>query len=279
MLDKHVNDAALDAIRKDGTAARAFWQALMAQDALVLEGLLSDHAQELLSLRDEKTAKTPVEWCVFLHRHDALRALLAHGADVEAFSPGAMCAPLAQACSDQCMDCVEILLAGGAEVDAEGADGGTALFKAANAKFEKKSASIVKALLSAGAEPNKITSKGFFALGAAASWDKSSDVSAILDADGDVDLDAGDGYSALFYAVSNNAAKAAEELLRRGAGFAKKIDCDGDLLDPLGLARCEGHASMAALLYSFAEAHALRERIGKIAPRAVKPLGKKTARL
>ena len=271
--------AAHEAIRKDGNVARAFWKALMSQDLLTLEGIFAMEGDSIFKLRDEKTDKNPVEWCVFLHRHDSLRSLLVHGADVEEYSATHSLTPLRQACGDHCLECVEILLEAGADVDAEGDDGFTPLVTTANSIFEKKSAVIAKKLLEAGANPNIVTQRGYFALGAAASCDKVSDVSVLLDGHAEIDLDAGDGFSALFYAVSNGAVKTAEELLRRGADFNRKADCDGDDLTPLDLARQHNDSCLAALLYSFSEAEALRERIGKIAPSSLKNIGHKTARL
>ena len=87
----------------------------------------------------------------------------------------------------------------------------------------------------------------------------------------------------MFYAVDNGSCEAAEALLRAGADDQSKAPAlvagAEAMLDPLGLAREIGDSAMSALLYSFAEAASLRERIAKIAPGSVRSFPRTAARL
>lgn len=271
-------DEAPGALPRVAARASEFWAALGRQDLPVLESLMEQEGPSLLLLRDPASGKSPLEWAGFLHRHDSMRALLAWGADPEESTQGRPL-PLAAAASDHCLECLGLLVEAGADLDAEGPDGGTALFRAANLKLGKHSSKTVSALLDAGAGPDVLTSGGCFALGAAASQGHAASVEALAGAGARLDLHSGDGFTALFYAVDNGELAAAEALLRAGADFRARADCGAGVLDPLGLARERGDASMAALLYSFAEADALRERIAKVAPGAVRQLGRTVARL
>lgn len=261
-----------------GGAAGAFWAALGEEDLVALEELREREGAKLLALREPKTQKTPLEWAAFLHRHDSMRAMLAWGADPE-HSEGGRAKPLAVAVADHCAQCVGMLIEAGAELDAESPDGTTALVRAANLKLAKHSGPMLCALIEAGASPDVLTSRGYFALGAAACNDSPASVAALANAGASLELHAGDGFTALFCAVDNGAALAAEALLRAGADFRAQADCGDGLVDPLGLARERGDSSMAGLLYSFAEAEALRGRIAQIAPGAVREMPKRAARL
>lgn len=266
-------------LAKAGSPAQCFWLALWEQNLLAIEEAVVRLGQKAWALRDSKSGRTPVEWCVFLHRHDALRAILALGSNPDDHALKTQ-TPLAQACQSYCVDCMEMLIQAGAELDVvDESSGATPLIVAANLAHEKHALRVANVLIQAGADKDKITADGYFALGAFAIQDYSTCIDAMSVAGAGMEAHAGDGFTALFYAVDNGAAGAAEALLRAGADFKAVATIDGEDSTPLELSRKKGDTGMSALLFSFEEAQALRERIGKFAPGALKTIGSKAVRL
>lgn len=276
-----ISEAMEHATAKAGSRAAGFWLALGEQDLLAIEGYMEDGAWAL-ALSEKSSSREPAEWCVFLHRHDALAALLAHGADPDA--QGTAGSLLAQAARSHCLECMALLIDAGASLDAEDARGSTPLVAAASQPIERHALKCVAALLDAGADPDKLTSRGYFALGACASQDHASGVERLVEARASLELCADDGFTALFYAVDNQAREAAQSLLRAGADYAARARAETgsgavEEVTPFELASGRGDTQTAALLYSFAEAAALRERIGAKFSESVRPIGRKAARL
>jgi ankyrin repeat protein len=282
-MNAQLNQEAMrEAVARAGSRAAGFWAALRDQDLMAIEGFMDEDAQWALALRDLTSGREPAEWCSFLHRHDSLAALLAHGADPDHQSQAGSL--LAQAARSHCLECMDLLILAGAALDAEDARGMTPLVEASNLKQERHVIKCVGALLEAGANPDVLTSQGYFALGAIASQNHASGVERLMDAKADLELNAGDGYTALFYAVDNQARDAAQVLLRNGANYASKAQAESgsgsvEELTPFELASARGDTQTAAMLYSFAEAAALRERIGAKFAGAVRPIGRRAVRI
>lgn len=273
--------AQFDAMARAGSRAAGFWLALRGQDLLAIEGFMEE-PQWALGLRDAASGRAPAEWCAFLHRHDSLAALLAHGADPDGQSAAGSL--LAQAARAHCLGCMGLLIDAGASVGAEDARGMTPLLEAANLRSESHALKCVDALLGAGADPDALTSQGYFALGAAAGNNHAAAVERMIEARAEVELSSGDGFTALFYAVDNQARESAQALLRAGADYlakAKSPTASGSVeeLTPFELASSNGDTHTAAMLYSFAEAAALRGRIGAKYSSALRPVGRTSARI
>jgi ankyrin repeat protein len=289
MNRQECQEQAEELVRRGKGHVAGFWLALGEQNLLALEHFLSTNGQELMRSREGKTGKSPLEWCVFLHRHDALTAILAWGADgsshveVDKQIDGRTTA-LGLAVLSHCEACTRLLIEAGADVNVGQAETGrTPLIEAASLAHEKHSAKMIALLLEAGANPDARAGSSF-AVSAAASRDHAADIELMAKAGANLDIHAGDGFAPLHYAVDNESARAAEALLKNGADFslcATGIEVDGVAqdLDPLALARLNGSSQMAGLLYAFAEAKLLRERIGKSMPGAVKDIGRKATRL
>lgn len=289
MNRQECQEQAEELVRRAKGSVAGFWLAIGEQNLLALEHFLAMDGESLMAVREAKTGKSPVEWCVFLHRHDALAAMLAWGADgsnrlnvdeqVDGRAPA-----LSLAVLSHCEACARLLIDAGADVDAaQTVSGRTPLIEAASLAHERHSAKMMALLLEAGARPD-VRAGSSFAISAAATRDHAADIELMAKAGANMDIHAGDGFGPLHYAVDNESARAAEALLKNGADFrlhASGIEVDGEMqeLDPLGLARLNGSASMAGLLYAFAEAATLRERIGKSMPGAVRELGRRSARL
>lgn len=289
MNRQECQEQAEELVRRAKGPVAGFWLAVSEQNLLALEHFLFMDGAALMGTREGKTGKSPLEWCVFLHRHDALAAILAWGADgsdrvdvdeqIEGRAPA-----LSLAVSSHCEACARLLIEAGADVDAaQSTSGRTPLIEAASLAHERHSAKMIALLLEAGANPDARAGSSF-AMSAAASRNHAADIELMAKAGANMDIHAGDGFAPLHYAVDNESAKAAEALLRNGADFrlrASGIEVDGapQELDPLALARLNGSAEMAGLLYAFAEAATLRERIGKSMPGAVRVVGRRAARL
>lgn len=269
------------AVARAGSRVAGFWRALRAQDLLAIEGFMED-AQWALSLREADSGRAPAEWCSFLHRHDSLAALLAHGADPGAESNAGSL--LAQATRAHCLECMGLLIQAGASVEAEDARGMTPLVEAANLRQESHALKCVKVLLEAGANPDALTSQGYFALGALASQNHASVVERMVAARARLEISAGDGFTALFYAVDNQARDAAQALLRAGADYAARAKAETgsgaiEEVTPFELASLKGDTQTAAMLYSFAEAATLREKLGPKFAGATRPVGRRAVRV
>jgi ankyrin repeat protein len=248
--------------RKGASDRARFWEALRTQDVMVLEEMLSASAEELLRSRDPQTGRGPAQWCCFLRRHDSLRALLAWGADPDESCDGRpIPLSLAVAASDE--EAVSVLAQAGAILDQANPDGWRSpLIEAAFLKLPHHSSRMIKALIKAGANPDFVTPKGSFALGASALSNRAADVETLLEAGADIELHAGDGYTALFYAVEHGALDAAAALLKAGADFSARFQSPQG---PQTLGDCVGDDSgMAGLLYAFAEAGCLRAKLGSV---------------
>lgn len=279
-----------DAIARAGSREAGAWMALREQDLLAIEGFMDADMTWFLGLRETASLRSPLAWSAFLHKHDALRALLALEADPainRVADPNEACGGspiLVGATRSRCVDCMQALIEAGASLNAEDAQGVTPLVAAVGIALPVHAIRCAKVLLDAGADPNKVSSAGYFALAGAAQKNCAAQVDQLMDAQAEVDLEGGDGFTALFYAIENGAVDAAGALLRAGADYEARAlarDQAGEerLMTPLELARAKGDTEAAGLLFSFAEAAALRERIRAGAPHSVRAIGRSKVRL
>lgn len=253
-----------------GARHEAAWRALRQDDAEALGALLGSDPAWALGLREPGTGRSLVASAVFLHRHRALGLLLDAGGDPDGLDGAdAASSLLTRAAASRCMACVESLVSAGAHLDAEDPQSRTPLVAAAMVKSAPRALEISMALLDAGADPSKMSSLGYFPLGMAAQEDNDALVRELVERGAPLETKAGDGYTALFYAVENDARKAIEALLRAGADLGARAQAEfgsgpgAELrdVDPLELAAGRALPSALALLYAFSEARALRGKI------------------
>jgi ankyrin repeat protein len=260
-------------LERAGGAIQCFWLALWEQNLVVIEESVKYLGEKVWDLRDSTSGRSALDWCVFLHRHDSLRALIALGALPDSHAERYQ-APLIQACQSHCEVCLSILIQGGADLNqVEESTGTTALISSSNLAHEKHACHVVDILIQAGADIDQITSAGYFALGAFAIQDYAQCIHALTQAHANTELHAGDGFTALFYAADHGSFKAAEALLRAGADVKALTDWEGQKITPLEWGRQRGHVSLAALLFAFEQAAALRACMQTIAPNSLKPVG------
>jgi ankyrin repeat protein len=123
-----------------------------AADCQLLENFLSEHKDKLdVNASDAADAsdehRTALGYAVSNNDAPTIALLLQSGADVEKFGQDASARPLCSAARMRHADAVRALLDGGADIDAAGRNGGTALHFAAGAG----SLEVVRILLEAGA--------------------------------------------------------------------------------------------------------------------------------
>lgn len=141
---------------------------------------LLEHGAEV-DAREEWHGQTALMWAAAQGHPDMIRALLEHGAEVDARSnheewarqvtaeprakwlpPGAL-TPLLFAAREGCVDCIPVLVAGGADLDATTPDGISAVVLALiNGHYDAAAA-----LIEAGTDPNLVDETGRGALYAA----------------------------------------------------------------------------------------------------------------
>jgi len=176
------NDAATAAALLAGGAARdecdaqggtAVHYASAAGAAALLPLLLADAGSACLNAQD-KAGATPLCLAAFLGQDEAVKALLAAGADCGLRSAAGRTA-LHYAAQGGSADCLRLLLAAGCEVDCATGAGATALACAA----QEGHCSCVEALLAAGASPGSQDELGCTPL-AAATLRRRGDAAALL---------------------------------------------------------------------------------------------------
>lgn len=254
-----------------GARQEAAWRALRQDNAEDLGALLrGSDASWALGLKEHGTGRSLLASAVFLHRHATLRLLLDAGGDPDGLDGGdAESTLLTRATASRCLACVEALIEAGANVDFEDPQSKTPLISACLIKSAPRALELSCALLDAGADVAKVSSLGYFPLASAAQVDNDILVRELVKRGAPVDTHTGDGYTALFYAVENDARRAIEELLRAGADLSARAQAEfgsgsGTVLrevDPLELAAGRSYSATLALLYAFSEARALREKL------------------
>lgn len=248
-----------------GNREAAAWSAMREQDLPALEAMMDQDGSWLLGLREEGSSRSPEAYCLFLHRHDALRVLLNAGANPD--GPDGERTLLTSSVESRCPECVDLLIQAGADLDGEDGRCITPLVAASSAKRPAKGLECAAALLDAGASPDAASTLGYFPLAMAAQEDQAEMSRLLVGRGADLDRHAGDGYTALFYAVDHRARAAVEALLRMGADHLRRARVEVEEgaardLTPFEFARGLGDTATATLLYAFAEASALSERIG-----------------
>jgi len=171
---------------------------------------------------------------------DSVKALATAGADVDAKGKDGNTA-LIEAVKDVAPDKVKALIAAGANVNAKGNGGNTALIWAAS----KGDVSSVRALIAAGADVNARSDDGSTALIAASTCDVNC-VRALIAAGADVNARGYKGGTALVDAAYLGDVSCVKALIAAGADVNAKSD-SGEI--PLAMARRSGrHDNVAALI-------------------------------
>lgn len=254
-----------------GPTDRALFRAVAQDQPEELDRLLLE--RPALDARDPQNGRGLVGTAVYLHRHRALSALLAAGADPEEADKEGRPA-LHLATRAHCADCVGALLAAGADREAEDAKGLFPLFLAAELDAERHSLSFIKAMLEAGANPNHLSEPGYFALSSAACAGRVSDIEALIERGALVDLADRDGFTALHFAIHFKHAKAVACLLSNGADVAHRAPMNGRPVDAAERAAASGDPEIGAMVYAFKETVDLRLSFPSLERFAKKPRAK-----
>jgi ankyrin repeat protein len=189
-----------------GTSSDDFYKAIRANDLTLLENLI---AKSDVNIKDRHGA-TPLMYAAAVGSVDAIKALLAKGADAKAknsFDATALMWGVANP------EKVRLLLDAGADVNARSKQGMTALLIAAN---NAGSTEIVRLLVAKGADP-KATDEGGTTLLAAATANDLDMVRLFIEKGVDVNAADAKGNTPLQFAASNGNLAMVKLLLSRGA--------------------------------------------------------------
>ena len=183
---------------------------------------------------------TGLHWASLRGRGEVARVLLDAGANVQATYLNMGTMPLHFAAAGQGSEEVaRMLLAAGARVDGKSDIGVTPLHVASRNGHE----GVVRVLLAARADVAGKASDGTAPLHCAAESGREGTLRILLDAGADVAMQASDGWSALHHAAANGHEGAARVLLHAGADVSSK-----DVDTPLHQAAVRGHAGVARVL-------------------------------
>ena len=185
-------------------------EAIKAADGDAVRALLAGGAD--VDAR-EPDGTTALHWAAHKGDSDAVRLLLAAGADVEAANRYAV-TPLMLACARGSAPVVEALLGAGADANAALPEGETALMTAARTGNVR----VIRLLLAAGADVDARESwRGQTALMWAAAEDHPAAVHALIERGARVDERSTAGWTALLFAVRAGKGDAVRALLDAGA--------------------------------------------------------------